>query len=83
VGKHAGASRVTVRLYVSADLTTLEIEDDGVGFEAGRPPKQGRMGLSGMKRRVELLGGEFRVVSSAGGPTTVIASLRAWRPDDT
>jgi signal transduction histidine kinase len=82
VAKHAGASRVTVRLYVSADLTTLEIEDDGLGFEAELSPKIGRMGLTGMKRRVELLGGEFHVVSRVGGPTTVIASLRAWRPDD-
>ncbi len=82
VAKHAEASRVTVRLYVSADLTTLEIEDNGRGFSAEFPPKRGRMGLSGMKRRVELLGGEFRVVSRVGGPTTVKASLRPWRPDD-
>lgn len=82
VAKHADASRVDVRLTRSADLTTLEIEDDGRGFRVARRPKPGRMGLSGMKRRVELLGGEFHIDSRPGGPTTVTASLRAWRPDD-
>jgi two-component system, NarL family, sensor kinase len=80
VAKHAAATRVTVRLFGTPELTTLEIEDDGSGFASELPPAHGRMGLNGMKRRVELLGGDFRVESRAGGPTTVTASLRAWRP---
>jgi signal transduction histidine kinase len=82
VAKHAGATRVTVRLHGTPEVTTLEIEDNGRGFRAELPPKRGRIGLAGMRRRVELLGGEFRIASRLGGPTTVTASLQSWRPAD-
>jgi signal transduction histidine kinase len=81
VAKHSGASQVTVRLGGSAELTTLEIEDNGRGFASDLSPKPGRFGLSGMRRRVELLGGEFAVASRPGGPTVVRASLRPWHPE--
>jgi signal transduction histidine kinase len=81
VAKHSSASRVTVRLNSAGESTTLEIEDNGEGFRANAPLKQGRMGLAGMRQRVELLGGEFQIKSRQGGPTIVTASLRAWRPD--
>jgi len=82
VAKHAAATHVSVRLYSTPEVTTLEIEDNGRGFRAELPPKRGRIGLAGMKRRVELLGGEFKIASCIGGPTTITASLQAWRPDD-
>jgi signal transduction histidine kinase len=82
VAKHSGATCVSVRLHSTPEVTTLEIEDNGRGFRAELPPNRGRIGLAGMKRRVELLGGEFRIASRLGGPTIVTASLQAWRPDD-
>jgi signal transduction histidine kinase len=81
VAKHSGATRVVVRLNGAGDWTRLEVEDNGRGFQADAAAKRGRMGLIGMQRRVELLGGEFRVTSRRGGPTTISAMLRAWRPD--
>jgi len=33
-----------------------------------------------MRKRIELLGGEFVVKSRPGGPTKITATLHAWRP---
>lgn len=82
VAKHAHAAHVRVRLHGDGRTTTLEIEDDGVGFRADLAPEPGHFGLDGMRRRVELLGGEFTLATKPGGPTRVSVSLEVWRPDD-
>jgi signal transduction histidine kinase len=82
VAKHAHAAHVTVRLHGDGHTTTLQIEDDGVGFRADTQPEPGHFGLDGMRRRVELLGGEFSLATKPGGPTLVSVSLQVWRPDD-
>ncbi len=56
VAKHANAKNVGIKLTGRPDTVTLEIEDDGSGFST-RTPTPGRFGLTGMKERVELLGG--------------------------
>jgi signal transduction histidine kinase len=53
---------------------TAVVEDDGGGFDpatAGR----GRLGLVGMRERVELAGGSLDVESAPGSGTTVIARV--------
>jgi len=82
VAKHAAATRVSVRLRSTLGVTTLEIEDNGRGFDAELPLDKGHIGLNGMRRRVEMLGGELRVASRCGGPTTITASLHSWSPED-
>jgi signal transduction histidine kinase len=57
--KHAHAARVSVSLRVERDLLFLSIVDDGVG---GASPS-GRSGLTGLRDRIEALGGEFRIES--------------------
>jgi signal transduction histidine kinase len=69
-GKHAGASRVTVRIARTGNILTAEVEDDG----AGGADASGS-GLSGLRRRVEALDGTLTVASPAGGPTTIRAEL--------
>jgi signal transduction histidine kinase len=80
VAKHASATRVDISLHGDADSITMEIEDDGRGFDASAPPKRGRFGLVGMRDRVELLGGTFNVASKPGGPTKITVRLQVWRP---
>ena len=42
VGKHAAASRVGVTLSYMEDVVTLDVRDDGIGFDLGRPARGGR-----------------------------------------
>jgi signal transduction histidine kinase len=65
--KHAHARRVTVHLAVANSHATMDIADDGVGFE---PSGRGSgFGLPGMRERVERLGGTLRIDSSPGSGT--------------
>ncbi len=68
--KHAHAARVEVRLNIAGDRATLEIVDDGVGFEPGLRGGNG-FGLAGMRERAERLGGTLRVESAPGAGTRV------------
>ena len=71
VAKHAEATRVVVRLTIAADAVTVEIEDNGRGFEADRirhseQPSLSGWGLVGMRERTRLLGGECMIQSTPG-----------------
>lgn len=64
-GKHADASRCSVRGWVAAGSLVVTVEDDGVG---GADPANGT-GLAGLVTRVDALGGTLDLSSPAGGPT--------------
>ena len=73
-GKHSGASEVRVRFHEEGNAVCLEIEDNGCGFavEGARIGKGSkRLGLLGMKERVEMVGGSFSVESSPGKGTII------------
>lgn len=78
VAKHAQASRVSVSLARQHRELCGSVEDDGRGFlvAAGATPAAGRShwGLTGMRERVEALGGHFSVESQPGRGTAVL-----WR----
>lgn len=80
VARHAQATLVVVTLRAIGEGIELSISDDGRGFDVPASGEGGRLGLSGMRTRVALLGGELRVESAPGGPTTVTATLQPWRP---
>jgi signal transduction histidine kinase len=68
--KHAGASRVAVRIARDNGTLVVRVEDDGRGgADAG-----GR-GLRGLAQRVEALDGRMVVTSPPGGPTVVEAVM--------
>jgi signal transduction histidine kinase len=74
VAKHAGAAAVNVVVTRPDGSVSVVIEDDGAGFDPDSAPK-GRLGLVGMRERVELVGGEIDVDSSPGSGTTVAVQI--------
>jgi two-component system NarL family sensor kinase len=80
INKHAHAGRVEVRLYEAGDVIHLEVTDDGIGFDPVLDTRPGGVGLKGMRERLKLIGSELRVESRPGGPTTIAAAVRRWRP---
>lgn len=69
--KHAHAGQVTLNLARDLTGVTLEIIDDGNGFDPGLARQQGGMGLEGMQARTEQIGGQFSIQSAAGAGTRV------------
>jgi signal transduction histidine kinase len=81
VAKHARASRVGLTLSYMEDLVTLDVRDDGVGFEPNarraNGSANGGFGLAGMRQRVQRLAGRLDVESEPGGGTAISATVPA------
>ncbi len=75
ISKHAQATRVDALLEVDAEGLTMEVVDDGLGFEAEMAPtdlaQRGHFGLMGIQERVQLLGGRLAIESTPGRGTQV------------
>lgn len=86
VVKHAGADKADVRLQFGDDAVTLEVEDDGSGFDIDmlRNPERPSWGLLGMEERASLLGGSFHISSQPGKGTCVEVTIpyEQERPGD-
>jgi signal transduction histidine kinase len=74
VGKYANAAEVHVRLALQDEGVTVEVSDDGVGFDL-EASMVGHHGLTGMRFRVESTGGRMFVGSAPGDGTTLRATL--------
>jgi PAS domain S-box-containing protein len=74
VAIHAQASRVDVSIEKLSDSICMKVKDDGKSFEVERLANargNKRLGLLGMRERVEMVGGTFCVESAPGQGTTV------------
>jgi signal transduction histidine kinase len=77
--KHAGSCTVTVALHVVGSDLVVCVRDDGTGNHSERGELTGGHGLSGMRERVSLLGGELRAGPCPGGGFEVHARLPLHR----
>jgi len=77
VRKHAAASRVTISTRLVGRDWSLEVRDDGRGFDVGAVASRGRrnFGLQFMRERAELIGARFEVRSRPVGGTVVVLSI--------
>jgi signal transduction histidine kinase len=77
VVRHAHARNATVRIVKISGAARLEICDDGQSFPSERllASKTGRLGLLGMRERVEMVGGRFTIESAPGKGTTVSVEI--------
>lgn len=78
--KHSGATSVVVRLRLGAETLSVEIEDNGRGFDADhRPRLGGGFGIVGVKERVKQIGGRFSIASSLTTGTNIRISGIPYR----
>jgi signal transduction histidine kinase len=81
VAKHARASRVGLTLSYMGDVVSLDVRDDGVGFDPGarngHGPREGGFGLTAMRQRVRGLAGTLEIESEPEVGTAVSATVPA------
>jgi signal transduction histidine kinase len=78
VARHSQATRVKMNISEIAGVIRMDISDNGKSFHVGntmstKSPK--RLGLVGMKERLEMVGGSLRIDSKLGKGTTVRAEI--------
>jgi signal transduction histidine kinase len=70
--RHAAAQSVTVRLRTRDDALTVQVTDDGIGFDPTDPElRSHHLGLTSMEERARELGGSLALRSEPGAGTVV------------
>jgi len=84
--KHARSDRVHVALKRQDGAVRLEVRDWGCGFDPTRVGTGGgpgeRVGLSSMRERVALLGGDLEIRSTPGEGTSVVAEVPLQKTEE-
>jgi len=81
VTKHSQAKKVEISLEKKANAVYLTVVDDGLGFNYEQPSQYRRkedklkLGLLGLRERIELLGGKMTVNTAPGRGTKLIVKL--------
>jgi signal transduction histidine kinase len=75
VSRHSGAQRVVVQVVhdTAENMLLLRFSDDGRGADPTAKPAG--LGIMGMRERVEMLGGELRVVTAPGAGFSIAARI--------
>jgi signal transduction histidine kinase len=82
--RHGRATQVSVRASEDSSGVTLEVTDNGAGFDPAAVQRRrpgmplARFGLYGMRDRAQILGGSFDVTSAPGEGATVRVFLPRW-----
>lgn len=76
--KHAQAQHIWVRVRCQPGLVTLEIQDDGVGFNVGaidaEYDRRGSLGMVNMRERTDMLNGLVKIDSAEGAGTRIVVT---------
>jgi len=78
IARHAQASQAEVKIQKLDGAVCMIIKDDGKGFQEERmlhAKKSKRLGLLGMRERLEMVGGNFTVTSAPGKGTTILVQV--------
>ncbi len=80
--KHAGASSILVAISSSPDLFTLEIADDGAGFDPAEPRIANSLGMRNMQERASLMKGRLRIDSQPQKGTRLVVQIPISSQDE-
>ena len=75
IERHAGASRLRLRLLTDAADLVLCIDDDGIGFDPAIP-RPGHFGLVGLREQAQLIGADLSIDSAPDSGTRLRLTLR-------
>lgn len=73
--KHSEATRLNIRFYVTGNLFTLVIVDNGVGFNLEEKVQSGGSGLINLQNRAKLMNAKLAIESSPQSGTSVTIEL--------
>ena len=73
--RHGSAAGQRVQMAKHDSQLLVEVADSGKGFDPSTAADEGHLGLTGMRERVEILGGTFGIDSAAGRGTVIRAML--------
>lgn len=81
VWRHSGATSVEITVEFDESRTRITVKDNGKGFNLPENisdlAKDGKLGLTGMQERAQLVGGTLTAYSQPGKGTTVSAEIPA------
>lgn len=69
--QHAAPKEIHVRLEYNADVVTLEVRDDGRGFDPTAPAPRGHFGILGIRERANKIHAVLTLDSAPGAGTTI------------
>jgi signal transduction histidine kinase len=69
--KHAQAKHVNLRLFLEDNRYSMQIEDDGLGFDPEQQKSPESLGIRGMRERAAELGCRLEINSKPGGGTKI------------
>ena len=75
VARHAGVDSVQLAIEQIGEKLRVSVRDDGAGFDTEDLSTSTRLGILGMRERAELLNGTFRLTTSPGQGTHLLADL--------
>ncbi len=75
IARYAQATHVVITIKSSREDITIEVRDDGKGFDTHAIPTKQSFGLMGMKERALAVSGKVEVASSPGAGTVVLVDI--------
>ena len=74
--RHGSSRNIEIRLGVADGFVTMQVADDGVGFDPPKVERDGQgMGLFTMRERISLVGGTFTVTSAPRQGTSIRVTI--------
>ncbi|MGB9673726.1 MAG: GAF domain-containing sensor histidine kinase [Anaerolineales bacterium] len=75
VRKHSHATHVQIACYPYDEGITIEVQDNGVGFDLNDLHDRSQYGIRGMNERASIIGGDIEIMSQIGKGTKVKINL--------
>ena len=78
--RYSRATKIRITMQCQSDDLSLEVSDDGVGFDVERQNQEqdlvkNHLGILGMRERVKIVNGRFAIESTIGGGTRIRVSV--------